>query len=289
MRSGIARALMVLALTSIAAPLTLAGCMSKAKRHLYAAEDLFEKRDLKGAQRELEEAIKDDPDLLDAHKSLAHIDEHLGDEEGAAREYDAASRLDPADNKLLAKARYYRLLKQMEDSIDGATGDIKAGKFDEGLNMLKDAIRQSVQSRSKVLHDKALAAMVKAAPMIAERGDELAAQRKYDDAIKTYDSAIRAYMLIAEANSKSQLDPAADKILHSANQAAEASGAPDRTFKLLNDVLTVDPDDKTANLELAQVYLSRTPPDYDTAADLMERGGAPDAEVKKLRAKARHR
>jgi len=55
-------------------------------------------------------------------------------------------------------------------------------------------------------------------------------------------------------------------------------------------VLTVDPDNKTANMELAQVYLRRTPPDYDTAADLEERGGAPDADVKKLRDEAkRHR
>jgi tetratricopeptide (TPR) repeat protein len=289
MRAGIARALIVLALTSIAVSLTLDGCMSKAKRHLYAAEDLFEKQDLKGARSELEAAIQEDPNLLDAHKSLAHIDERLGDEEAAAREYDAASRLDPADSKLLAKARYYRLLKQMEDSIDEATGDIKAGKFDEGLTMLKDAIHQSVQSRSKVLRDKALEGLIKAAPMIAEQGDGLVAQKKYDDAVKTYDSAIRAYMLIAEANGKTQLDPAADKVLHSANQAAKDLGAPDRTFKLLNDVLTLDPDNKPANLELAQVYLSRQPPDYDTAADLMERGGAPDAEVKKLRAKARHR
>ena len=40
-------------------------------------------------------------------------------------------------------------------------------------------------------------------------------------------------------------------------------------------------------MELAQVYLRRKPPDYDTAADLEERGGAPDAEVSKLRDKAK--
>ena len=117
MRSGMPRGLFLLALTSIIAPLALGGCMSKAKKHLYAAEDLFEKRDLKGAQAELQEAIKDDPDLLDAHKSLAHIDEALGDEDGAGQEYDTVSRLDPTDTRALGKARYYRQLKQTE-SLD---------------------------------------------------------------------------------------------------------------------------------------------------------------------------
>ena len=52
-------------------------------------------------------------------------------------------------------------------------------------------------------------------------------------------------------------------------------------------MLTFDPDNKTANMELAQVYLRRDPPDYATAADFKERAGAPDAEVKKLRAEAK--
>ena len=276
----------LLALTLMAAALALGGCMSKAKKHLYAAEDLFEKRDLKGAQAELQEAVKDDPDLIDAHKSLAHIDEALGDEDGAGQEYDAASRLDPADTKLLSKARYYRQLKQTENSIDEATGEIKAGKFEDGLNALKDAIKET---RSKEVRFRALAGLAKAAPMIAQDGDDLIAQKKYDDALKAYDSAIRAYMLMAQASGKTSLDPATDKILHTANESAKSSGNPDATFKLLNDVLTIDPDNKTANLELAEVYLSRKPPDYDTAADLMERGGAPDAEVAKLRKKAKHR
>ncbi len=285
MRSGMPRGLFLLALTLITAPLAMSGCMSKAKKHLYAAEDLFEKRDLKGAQAELQEATKDDPNLLDAHKSLAHIDEALGDEDGAGQEYDAVSRLDPTDTKSLSKARYYRQLKQTANSIDDATGNIKAGKFDEGLAEIKDAIKDT---RSKEVREKALQGLGKAAPMIAQDGDDLIAQKKYDEAFKAYDSAIRAYTLLAQASGKGSLDPATDKILHSANDAAKASDNLDAAFRLLNDVLTIDPDDKTANLELAQVYLSRKPPDYDTAADLMERGGAPDAEVAKLRKKAKH-
>ena len=48
-------------------------------------------------------------------------------------------------------------------------------------------------------------------------------------------------------------------------------------------MIGVYPDDKVANIELAAVYLSKSPPDYDTAADLEERGGAPDDQVRKLR------
>jgi tetratricopeptide (TPR) repeat protein len=284
MRTGTSRALILLALISLAAPLTLAGCMSKAKKHLYAAEDLFEKHDLAGAKAELEEAVKEDPDLLDAHKSLAHIDEALGDDDGAAQEYDAASRLDPTDTKTLAKARYYHQLKETENSVDDSVGDIKAGKIDEALEQLKEAAKNP----SRAVRDQAVKGLQKAAPMIAQQGDDLVAQKNYPDAIKAYDSAIRAYTLIAQATSANSLDANADKILHSANEAARASGSPDAAFKLLNDVLTTDPDNKTANLELAQVYLAHTPPDYSTAADLMERGGAPDADVAALRAKAKH-
>jgi hypothetical protein len=299
MRSGIPRGLSLLALTLIAAPFALGGCMSKAKKDLIAANDLAKSglsaqhggdaasalNDFKGAQAQLQQAIKEDPDLLDAHKLLAQVDEVLGDEDGAGQEYDNVSRLDPTDTRALGKARYYRQLKETANSIDEATGDIKAGKFEEGLGEIKDAIKET---RSKEVREKALEGLGRAAPMIAQDGDDLIAQKKYDEALKAYDSAIRAYMLIAQASGKGSLDPASDKILHSANDAAKASGNPDAAFRLLNDVLTIDPDDKTANLELAQVYLSRQPPDYDTAADLMERGGAPDAEVAKLRKKAKH-
>src|SRR5258708_4649040 len=106
MRTAIARALILPVLLAI--PL-VSGCQSEAKKHLYKAEDLFEKRDLDGAKKELELSIKADPNSLDAHNSLAHINEALGDQEGAAREYMAASALDPTDQKLLDKAAMYSL------------------------------------------------------------------------------------------------------------------------------------------------------------------------------------
>ena len=113
MRTSIARALILPVLLAI--PL-VSGCQSESKKHLYKAEDLFEKRDLDGAKKELELSIKADPNNLDAHKSLAHIDQALGDEEGAAKEYMAASALDPTDQKLLDQARLYKQLQDMANS-----------------------------------------------------------------------------------------------------------------------------------------------------------------------------
>jgi Tfp pilus assembly protein PilF len=262
----------------------LGGCMSKAKRHLYTAEDLFEKRDLKGAKIELEAAIKDDPNLLDAHKSLAHVDEYLGDEEGAAREYEAASRLDPADNKLLNKARYYRQMRELENSANKALDDIKAGRGEEGIGTLGNILTETKQ---KAAHDRALDALRKAAPLIAQQGDSLQQEKKYDEALKNYGLAIRAWQMVAEASGKQQFDPKADSLIRSINIAAQAGGLPDRAFTILNDVVGFDPDSKVANAELAKAYLARKPPDYATAADLMERAGASEAEVKAMRARAK--
>jgi tetratricopeptide (TPR) repeat protein len=264
----------------------LGGCMSKARRHLYTAEDLFEKRDLKGAKLELEEAIKDDPNLLDAHKSLAHVNEYLGDEEGAAREYEAASRLDPADNKLLNKARYYRQMRELEGAANKALDDIKAGRAEEGINTLNSILTETKQ---KGAHDRALDALRKAAPLIAQQGDSLQQAKKYDEAIKTYALAIHAWQMIAEASGKQQFDPQADSLIRSINTAAQAGGILDRAFTILNDIVAFDPENKVANAELAKAYLAHKPPDYATAADLMERAGAPEAEVKAMRARAKRR
>ncbi|MFZ0889169.1 MAG: tetratricopeptide repeat protein [Candidatus Binataceae bacterium] len=283
MRLRIASAALLPALT-LAVAMMLGGCKSEAQRHFDQAVDHYDKKDWKDARAEFEQAVKLDPKMLDAHKALAQLDEFFGDEEGAGREYDAASMLDPTDQKLTSKVRYYRLVKQMASQADDAMGDIKIGKFDEGLATLKDVM---VQSKSKAVRQHALATLGQAAPIIAQQGDDLAGQKKYADALKAYDAAIRAYMLITQATGQTSLDSAADKVLHSANQAAKLAGTPDVTFKMLNDVLGLDPDDKAANMELAQTYLSRDPPDYSTAADLMERAGAPDAEVAKLRAKAK--
>jgi tetratricopeptide (TPR) repeat protein len=284
MRRAIAHALIIPILFAI--PL-LGGCQSETKKHLYKAEDLFEKRDLEGAQKELQLAIQADPNNFDAHKSLAHIDEFLGDQDGAAKEYEAASALDPSDQKIMQKARMYRAIQEMVNNANKAVDQIKSGDAEGGMRALKDAL---MASKSKYLRDKTLGYIKQAVPIIVQQADQQVKDKKYQDAIKSYDEAIRGYMLMAEASQTHTLDPGADAVLHSANEAAKDGGTPDATFKLLNDVLTVDPDNKTANLELAQVYLRRTPPDYDTAADLEERGGAPDADVKKLRDEAkRHR
>jgi tetratricopeptide (TPR) repeat protein len=277
MRNAIARVLILSVL--LAVPL-VSGCQSEAKKHLYAAEDLFEKRDLDGAKKELELSIKDDPSLLDAHKSLAHIDEALGDQEGAAKEYMAASALDPTDQKLLDQARLYKQLEDLENSSGKALDDIKAGNVTQGEATLKDIL---MTAKIPAARQKAVAALSDSIPIIEKIGDQQMADKKYPDALATYEQGIRAAMLLSRVHKSDTLEPDADPMMQKISDAAKAAGTPDATFKLFNDVIGDYPDDKTANMQLAAVYLSRTPPDYDTAADLEERGGAPDDQVRKLR------
>jgi len=281
MRTAIAHALVLPVLLAIP---FVSGCQSEAKRHLYKAEDLFEKRDLDGAKKELELSIKADPNDLDAHKSLAHVDEALGDQDGAAREYMAASTLDPADQKLLDKARLYKQLEDLANSSGKALDDIKAGKVEQGVGTLKDIM---LTTRIPAAREKAVNALSDAIPIIEKLGDQQVTDKKYAAALNTYEQGIRAAMLLARAHKLDTLGPEADPMMHKINEAAKAAGTPDATFKLFNDVIGVYPDDKVANIELAQVYLSKTPPDYDTAADLEERGGAPDDQVRKLRDQAK--
>ena len=277
MRTVIARALILPVLLAI--PL-VSGCQSEAKKHLYKAEDLFEKRDFEGAKRELDLSIKDDPTSLDAHKSLATVDHLLGDEEGAGKEFQKASELDPTDQKLLEKARLYKQLEDLANSSGQALDKIKAGKVEEGVAQLKDIM---VTSKIASAQEKAVSALSDAIPIIEKLGDQQMADKKYTDAINTYEQGIRAAMLLSRAHKMETLAPEADPMMHKITEAAKAAGNTDTTFKLFNDVIGAYPDDKTANMELAAVYLSKSPPDYDTAADLEERGGAPDDQVRKLR------
>jgi len=277
MRTAIARALILPVLLAI--PL-VSGCQSEAKKHLYKAEDLFEKRDLDGAKKELEISIKADPNSLDAHNSLAHIDEALGDQEGAAKEYMAASALDPTDQKLLDKARLYKQLQDMANSSGEALDKVKAGKVEEGVAQLKSII---TTSRIPAAQQKAVNALSDAIPIIEKVGDQQVSDKKYTDAINTYEQGIRAAMLLARAHKQDTLGTAADPMMHKMTEAAKLAHTPDATFKLFNDVIALYPDDKTANMELAQAYLSESPPNYDNAADLEERAGAPDDQVRKLR------
>jgi len=280
MRTAIARALLIPALLAIP---VVSGCQSESKKHLYAAEDLFEKRDLDGAKKELELSIKADPNNLDAHKSLANIDQALNDDEGAAREYEAASALDPTDQKLLDEARLYKQQQDLANSSGTALDDIKAGKDEDGIRELKDVM----ETKFPAAREKAVTALADAIPIIEKQGDDQMQAKKYADAINTYEQGIRAAMLLARVRKSDTLGPEAEPMMHKINDAAKAAGTPDATFKLLNDVIGDYPDDKVANVELAEVYLRKSPPDYDTAADLEERGGAPDDQIRKLRDQAK--
>jgi tetratricopeptide (TPR) repeat protein len=272
----IARALMLVSLALFA---LVAGCQTEAQKHLYKADEMFENKQYEEAKKELEESIKLDPNLLDAQKSLAHLSEFLGDQAAAAKAYQASSMLDPTDQKLMAKARYYKALSLLEEQADTALADIEAGKTDEGIRSLKEVLRTT---KTKATREKAVTSLKKAASILAGKGDQLMKDKKPADAFADYEQSAQAYLLVAQA-SGGQLDPAAEPVLRSLSEAAKDAGDPEAPFRVLNDILTVDPNNTAANMELAKIYLVRKPPDYITAADLEERAGAPDEEVKKLR------
>jgi tetratricopeptide (TPR) repeat protein len=291
MRRAIAPGLIIPLL--LAVPL-ISGCQSKSEKLVYQANEIAkkaaqvgpkeEKQMLEPARAKLEEAIKLDPKNLDAYKLLGQIDDITGNSDEALKVWTTASELDPTDQNILQHARMYKARQQMIDNANSAVDQIKTGDVEGGMRALKDALQatKTPQTRAKVLD-----ILKDAIPQVTKVGDQQVQEKKYTDAIKTYDQAIRGYMLLAVATKQPTLDPGADAVIHDANQAAKDAGTPDATFGLLNDVLSVDPSNKSANMELAQVYLSRKPPDYDTAADLEERAGAPDAEVKKLREEAK--
>jgi tetratricopeptide (TPR) repeat protein len=291
MRRAVARALIIPILFLLP---VISGCQTKSEKLVFQANDTAKKamesspddreKLLEQSRDLLHEAVKDDPKNLDAWKLLGQLDEVLGHPDDAGKDYNEASALDPTDQKLMQKARMYRAIQEMVDNANKALDQIKSGDTAGGMAALKDAL---LATHSQATRAKVTAVVAQAVPMVVQQGDQQVKDKKYADAVTTYDQAVRGYIMLAEAQGKHSLDPAADAVIHSANEAANSAGTPDATFRLLNDVLTFDPDNKSANIELAQVYLRRNPPDYDTAADLDERGGAPDAEVKKLRDEAK--
>lgn len=273
----------------------LAACQSKADKMVYDANEKAKqalkhdpankKKMFEEARDELRQAVQLDPNNKDGYALLCQLDEVLGRTDDAARDFQAASALDPTNQKLMTKARYYRYLEQLGQQADKALDTIKSGDAEQGMNDLLGVLKDV---KTKEAADHALNDLKQAVVIIVQQGDKNVQDKKYVDGEKDYEQAMRGYMVLARAQKQEQLDPAADEVMRKANQAAGEGGAPELTFKMLNDVLGVDPDNKTANIELAQVYIHRTPPDYSTAADLMERAGASDSDVKKLRAKAKH-
>ncbi|MGH7949454.1 MAG: hypothetical protein ACREQF_09540, partial [Candidatus Binataceae bacterium] len=173
----------------------------------------------------------------------------------------------------------YKALELLEQQADSALADIEAGRTEDGIRSLKEVLRNT---KTKATREKAVSSLKKAASVLAGKGDQLMKDKKSADALAGYEQSAQAYLLVAQA-SGGQLDPAAEAVLRSLSAASKEAGNPEAPFRVLNDILTVDPNNTAANMELAQIYLLRKPPDYITAADLEERAGAPDGEVKKLR------
>ena len=92
-------------------------------------------------------------------------------------------------------------------------------------------------TRIPAAREKAVSALADAIPIIEKLGDQQMQDKKYADAINTYEQGIRAAMLLARAHKMETLGPEADPMMHKINHAAKAAGTPDATFKLFNDVI----------------------------------------------------
>ena len=272
----------------------LAGCESKADKMVRDANDLAGKAiqsdpDTRGklldqARDELRQAVALDPKNLNGYKLLAQVDEVTGHTDDAGKDYEAASALDPADQKLMAKARYYRTIENLVNSSGQALDQIKQGQVDDGMSRLEDILKATTTPESR---EKVSDVLKQALPIVEQQGDQAAKDGKYPDAVTSYEQCLRGYLLLARATDKTNLDPAADPVMNSINDAAQKAKTPDAPMRVFNDLLAFDPDNKNLNMQLAQVYLHMDPPEYDNAADLEERAGAPDADVKKLRDQAK--
>ncbi|HXW84954.1 MAG TPA: hypothetical protein VEJ86_11150 [Candidatus Binataceae bacterium] len=273
---------------------SLTACESKADKMVRDANDLAGKAiqsdpDTRGklleqARTELRQAVTLDPNNLNGFKLLAQVDEVTGHTDDAGKDYMAASALDPTDQKLMAKARYYRTIETLVNSSGQALDQIKQGNVDDGMSRLQDILKATRTPESR---DKVADVLKQALPIVQQQGDQAAAAGKYPDALKAYEQCLRGYMLLARATDKQTLDPGADPAMNAINDAAQKAKTPDAPLRVFNDLLAFDPDNKNLNMQLAQVYLHMDPPEYDNAADLEERAGAPDADVKKLRDQAK--
>lgn len=262
--------------------LLIAGCKSEARQHFEKADELVAHKDYQGARQELDKSIALEPGNLDAQKSLARLAELTGDEQTALKAYQAASKLDPKDQQLAAKTSHYKELDQLRKDADAAVGEVETGDPEKGMQALIDVLHRS---NTKSTRQKAVESIQKSAAVLKGKGDSEAAAGNYSGALASYQLAVRAHILLAGAGD-TQLDAAAEPVMTAMGEAAKKAQAVDSNTGILNDVLAADPTNKTANIELARIDLSKAPPDYATAADLYERAGAPAPEVAELRRKA---
>ncbi len=121
----------------------------------------------------------------------------------------------------------------------------------EGVAQLKDIM---VTTRIPAARQKAVAALSDAIPIIEKLGDQQMTDKKYTDAINTYEQGIRAAMLLARAHGSDTLGPEANPMMRGRRNQRRREGCGHARCDLQavrRHVIGVYPDDKVANIELA--------------------------------------
>lgn len=127
------RPLAILPLVLLVAVSAFPGNRKKAEEKLARADIEFRRHNIPGAEKFIREAIKEDPDSIDAHNMLANLLAGTQRYSQAAAEYTRVLELD-ADQKKLSK-------QDRRSAIDGeAVGYAESGELERAKSIYLDAL-----------------------------------------------------------------------------------------------------------------------------------------------------
>jgi putative PEP-CTERM system TPR-repeat lipoprotein len=202
MRSGPALGALLLAAGLVCFPLAArADYMSNAR-------DSMKKGDLKSAQIDLRNAVRNDPQNAEAHFLLGRVSMELGDPVAAEREADAAKQrgYDPHQavplltQALLAEGKYQQLLDTLKpdgrDTTLDATILVSRGYALIGLKRPDDAQKSFAEAQQ--VAPNAVEPLLADARLAVARADLNAAQAKIDQAISVQPKSIEALLAKAQ-------------------------------------------------------------------------------------------
>jgi cellulose synthase operon protein C len=197
-------------LGAVALCLGLATCFSTVAYADYIsnARDSLKKGDLKSAQIDLRNAVRNDPQNAEAHYLLGRVSVELGDPVAAEREAEAARDrgYDPhqtvplLSQALLAQAKYQKLLDELKPEGKDTTLDasilVSRGYALIGLKKPDDA--QKAFAEAQQTAPNAVEPLLADARLAVARADLNSAQAKIDQAIAVQPKSVEALLAKAQ-------------------------------------------------------------------------------------------
>jgi tetratricopeptide (TPR) repeat protein len=232
-------------------------------------------RRVRDAVQEVENAIRLNPDNLDAHKVLGTIYYSIIGSEDSSRnptsneylkkailEYEAICRLDPSDsNSLLALSRLYRYDGQSDNAIASLKKFLQLVPSSEaGLANLAQIYADQGNFQEAInVFKKALASNPNSPTILAELASTYEQSKDYKNAIETY----RKAMEVDEDSLDLRKGLAQVMLEDNQDELAE---------KEYLKILEADPDEGVAYLRLGQIYRKRH--DYEKALEYFNKANA---------------